>query len=140
VGLIAREIESRGIPTLCMSSAYSITEAVRPPRAVFLDFPLGHTAGRPEAAEEQREIMAMTLSQFAAATEPGSIVRLPFDWSERDDWKDAVMQVSGSGDAATTEDFRIDRFEVPQYQFEKDAQLADPVCPSCVFLSELEPR
>jgi len=32
VGLIAREVEQAGIPTLCLSSAWDITFAVRPPR------------------------------------------------------------------------------------------------------------
>ena len=38
VGLIARNAEAAGIPTLSMGSALDIMQAVNPPRAAFLDF------------------------------------------------------------------------------------------------------
>ena len=84
VGLIAREVEAAGIPTLCMTSAYDITQAVNPPRAVFLNYPLGHQTGKPDDRENQRAIIGVALSAFETISRPGTIVELPYVWDEND--------------------------------------------------------
>ena len=137
MGLIAREIEGRGIPTICMSSAYSITAAVRPPRAVYLDFPLGHTAGKAHDAALQRRILRDTLEALVTIDTPGTIRRLPYRWADDDAWKDAVMRPAHGG---SSEDDRIERHPDPQYQCEEDRVAAQNAyerdgCPSCVFLN-----
>jgi len=43
VGLIARALEEKGIPTVSLSSAYDLTTLVKPPRTFFVNYPLGHT-------------------------------------------------------------------------------------------------
>ena len=78
-------MEARGIPTISMSAARSITSAVNPPRAVFLDFPLGHTAGRANDKAGQRKIMIDTLSALDSIQAPGTIRDLPYRWQETDD-------------------------------------------------------
>ena len=135
MGLIARQIEALGIPTLCLSSAYSITRAVRPPRASFVDFPLGHTSGRPHALDEQIAMMTEALKGFEDITQSGDIKTLPYEWLADHSWKDAVMQPAARGDAGAGSDFRLPRFDTPQYQFEADAEVADEGCPTCVFLT-----
>ena len=45
------------MPTLSMTSAWSITAAVWPPRAAFVDHPLGHTTGRAGDPAGQRAIV-----------------------------------------------------------------------------------
>jgi hypothetical protein len=126
VGLIARQIETAGIPTLCMGSALDILKAGKPPRAAFLDFPLGHTTGKPHEPELQREILIQALDAFNTMTEPGSIKILPFRWSEKDEWKKTAMM---EGDS------RIARYETPQYQTEEDRMRAEAnqaaACPVC---------
>ena len=42
IALLARVIEREGIPTVTVTGACDITERVRPPRAGFLNFPLGY--------------------------------------------------------------------------------------------------
>ncbi len=126
MGLIARCIEAAGIPTLCMASAIDIIKSVNPPRAAFLDFPLGHTTGKPHEPALQRAIMLQALDAFGAMTEPGSIKTLPFRWSDADEWKKTAMM---EGDARTS------RLDTPQYQTEEDrlraeAQNSD-ACPVC---------
>lgn len=116
-----------------MSSAHSITASVNPPRAAFLDFPLGHTAGRPNELGEQTEIMRAALGVFAHSAQ-GEITSLPFEWSKDHSWKEAVMAGTDSADGA--EDDRVERFSDPQYQTAEDERLADPECPSCVWLGE----
>jgi len=126
VGLIARQAEAAGISTLCMTSALDITRAGEPPRAAFLDYPLGHTTGKPHQPELQREILVQALEGFTSLTTPGSIKMLPFRWSEADDWKRTAMM---DGDSRTP------RSDTPQYQNEDDRRRAEEsspeACPVC---------
>ena len=127
-------MEAKGIATVSMSSARSITAAVNPPRAVFLDFPLGHTAGRAFDRAEQRRIMIDTLSALDGSVVPGRIRDLPYRWAEDDGWKDSVMRADTSGRHS---DDRTARDDSPQYQCEADrlAAEAQPDCPGCHFPS-----
>jgi hypothetical protein len=84
VGLIAREVEAAGIPTLCMTSARDITHAVNPPRAVFLNYPLGHQTGKPDDRENQRAIIGDALGAFETISKPSTIVELPYVWDPND--------------------------------------------------------
>ena len=124
MGLIAREIEGCGIPTLCLSSAESITRSVNPPRAVFTDFPLGHTAGKAGDPRLQDQILEAALGAFETMQTPGSLLRLPFRWADNDDWKDGVMQPRTS-DEGEHRDERSERAAEPQYQCEADRRAAE---------------
>jgi len=59
-----------------MSVGRDITEAVCPPRAVFVDYPMGNEIGRPGRVGEQRAIVRAAFAAFAQIAEPGSIVDL----------------------------------------------------------------
>ncbi|MEM7286696.1 MAG: hypothetical protein AAF480_10130 [Actinomycetota bacterium] len=124
MGLIARQLEAAGIPTVSLTSARDITAAANPPRAVFLDYPLGHTSGRVGEPELNRRIVTAALEALAL-DEPGVIVDLPHVWADTDDWKDGVMQVRTSSSGETsTEDDRVARHDTPQYQTDDDAAAA----------------
>jgi hypothetical protein len=84
VGLTAREIEKAGIPTLCMSSAWDITFAVRPPRAVFLNFPLNHETGKANDPDLQRRILLDAFRAFETLWAPGQMLCLPYVWDPDD--------------------------------------------------------
>jgi hypothetical protein len=72
-----------------MTSALDITRAVKPPRAVFVNFPLGHQTGKPNQPELQRRIVLHALAAFESITQPGAIVELPYVWDEHDrSWED----------------------------------------------------
>ncbi len=126
MGLVARHVEAAGIPTLCMTSALDITRSVNPPRAAFLDFPLGHTTGAPHDPALQRSVMADALSSFSAMTAPGSVRMLPHRWPGGEAWK-ATAFAGG--------DERRPRHDTPQYQSDEDRRLAEaggaPACPVC---------
>ena len=132
MGLIAREVERRGIPTVSCSSAWSITRAAFAPRAVYVDFPLGRTAGKAGDAAMQRDIMRAALATLRDAKRPGEIVELPYRWADTDNWKDGVMRPRPGGGSGH-EDDRMPRLATPQYQTEEDAALADPHCVTCIF-------
>lgn len=114
------------------SSAFSITRAAFAPRAVYLDFPLGRTAGKAGDVAMQRVVMRAALATVRNARQPGGIVELPYRWAETDDWKDGVMRPKPGG-ASDHADDRSARHPTPQYQTEEDAALADPDCATCVF-------
>ena len=134
MGLIARHLEASGLPTLCFSAAYSITQAVNPPRSVFLDFPLGQTCGRPDNDVERLTIMRAAL-RLVEKLGPSEIATLPFNYGESDDWKDSVMRPKAKATGEEeVDDFRTERFETPQYQVPADELAADPHCPTCIFV------
>lgn len=126
MGLVARHAEAAGIPTLCMTSARDITRAVNPPRAAFLDFPLGHTTGKPHEPDLQRRILVEALSSFETMKAPGSMKELPFRWSEDETWKSKAFAEG---------DDRTPRHDTPQYQSEEDRRRAEEggstSCPVC---------
>jgi D-proline reductase (dithiol) PrdB len=113
VSLVARHLEANGIATMCMASALDIIQAGRPPRAAFVDYPLGHTAGKPFDPDDQLAVIRQGLIAFDTMRVPGQIHRLPNRWSADDAWK----QQAG---AATGEDTRRPRDETPQFQTEAD--------------------
>jgi hypothetical protein len=53
---------------------------VKPPRSVFLNFPLGHQCGRPHDVRLQTRILKDAINVLATATTPGDIVDLPYEW------------------------------------------------------------
>jgi hypothetical protein len=125
-----------------MTSALSITNAVNPPRAAFLDFPLGYTTGKPRDVDGQRAILRAALAGFETIHEPGGLVTLPFVWAEDDSWKDTVMRQPATDCVAGTvaiRDERAARVDTPQYQCERDRELAERAqreggCPTCVWV------
>ena len=115
--LIARYLEERGIPTLVMGTALDIIEFGAPPRAVFMDFPLGHGGGPAFAPDQQLAIAREAFGAFDSITEPGWIVRMAQTWPEGDAWKSAAEDQSA-------DDVRSPRDLTPRYQLEADRQMA----------------
>ena len=109
-------MEASGIPTLCLGTALDILKSVNPPRAAFLDYPLGHTTGKLNDSRIQREILVETMKAFGDITTPGDVKMLPFKWAEDDTWKDTAVKKG---------DDRQARNETPQYQYEEDRILAE---------------
>jgi hypothetical protein len=98
-----------------MTSALDITQAVNPPRAAFLDYPLGQTAGKVGEPQLQRAIMIEALQAFVTLKQPGSVKMLPFKWSDSEDWKSTTFST----------DSRLPRVDTPQYQYDEDRVLAE---------------
>ena len=71
-----------------MTSALDITRSVKPPRAVFVNFPLGHQTGRPDDPASQRAIVRDAMRAFETIDKPGTIVELPYVWDANDrEWE-----------------------------------------------------
>jgi hypothetical protein len=90
VSLVARYLEANRIPTIVLSSARDITASAFPPRAVFVNYPLGNTSGRPFDPENQTQIVREALRVLEEAREPGQIVDTPHRWSDDESWIDRV--------------------------------------------------
>ncbi len=76
MGLVARVIESLGIPTVLVSTGRDLTELVRPPRSLFVNYPMGNPFGPPNQPGTQKRILSTALALAGEITEPGSIVDL----------------------------------------------------------------
>jgi hypothetical protein len=61
VGLVAAELERRGVVTAMISMLPEITRKIRPPRALEVPYPLGFPLGRPNEAPLQRRILGELL-------------------------------------------------------------------------------
>ena len=114
MSLIARALEATGLPTVVLGSALDILESGRLPRACFLDYPLGHSAGKPFDRADQERVVRAALANLESATVPGAIVHLPAAWEADPDWQAAGLGGTEDGDQ------RQPRDETPRYQSEAD--------------------
>ena len=117
MGLIARELESAGIATVSLTSAWTITASAKPPRALYTDFPLGNTSGPPNRPDVQVEIVRQALAMVESTSTPGTIV--PFVAAEQNlfpsGWKEEARELV---------DHRTAREPTPQYQSDEDREAA----------------
>jgi len=70
VGLIQRAIEYTGITTVSLSLLREITEKIRPPRALFVPFPLGYPLGDANNAELQTRLIRAALALLSRTDIP----------------------------------------------------------------------
>ena len=70
VGLIQRAIEYAGITTVSLSLLREITEKIRPPRALFVPFPLGYPLGEPDDPPLQLRVMRVAFALLARNDAP----------------------------------------------------------------------
>lgn len=80
MGLIAREVERVGIPTVSISITKDLTAAVGVPRAIFVKWPLGHPLGEPGQAAQQRTLIFDALLLLHTAQQPGIIAEPGYRW------------------------------------------------------------
>lgn len=80
MGLIAREIERAGIPTVALSVVREASQRSPAPRNVFVPFRLGQVFGEPGAVAQQRAVLVDTLAAFGRVRNPGGILDLPYRW------------------------------------------------------------
>jgi hypothetical protein len=78
-----------------MTSAIDITQSVKPPRAVFVNFPLGHQTGPPDQPELQRRIVTDAMRAFETIAKPATIVELPYVWDANDRTWEAIDYTRG---------------------------------------------
>ena len=72
LGLVAREIERRGIPTMVISVDRTITDRVRPPRTAYYDGELGMVVGKPNWKEYQMRVLDESIRWIETFDQPGA--------------------------------------------------------------------
>ncbi|MBU3625170.1 glycine reductase [Polynucleobacter sp. JS-Safj-400b-B2] len=85
--LLARYLESAGIPTVVMGAAKDIVEHCGVPRFLFSDFPLGNAAARPNDTISQDINFDLALRILESAPAPRTTVQSPLQWSLDPSWK-----------------------------------------------------
>ena len=80
MGLVAREIENRGVATIALSIVREITEKLPPPRALFLRFPFGHALGERGAVDQHFAVLRLAFELLFAADRPGTIRDAGLKW------------------------------------------------------------
>ena len=114
--LIARHFESLGLPTLILGSALDILKSGQPPRAKFLNYPLGFESGRFRDKPDQLAVVADALTGFDSFSSPG-IEFLDQQW--QDGWDLVNDRERGQLDQ------RSPRTTEPQYQTDQDRIAAE---------------
>ena len=116
VCLIARHFEADGLPTLIVGSALDILQSGQPPRAKFVNYPLGFESGRFRDKSDQVAVIRQALLGFDRMNEPG-IEPLDLEWL--DGWDMINERERGKLDQ------RSPRTTEPQYQTEADRLAAE---------------
>ena len=61
-----------------------MAEKIRPPRVANVRFPFGRPLGEPNNPDQHRVIIEDALHILETATDPGSVVELPYRWRRED--------------------------------------------------------
>jgi len=77
---VARVVEEAGIPTVVVSTGRDLSAQVRPPRTVFVNFPMGNPFGKPFDKVRQRTILLDALRALQSIKRGGDMIDLPYKW------------------------------------------------------------
>ncbi len=102
---------------MCLGSALDIFAAGRAPRLTFVDYPLGHSTGKPFDPSDQLGIVRAALEGLASMTRPETIHSLPNQWDTVGQWRLNAMR-------ADRGDTRQPRDQTPQFQHAADREAA----------------
>ena len=85
--LLARHLESNGIPTVVMGAAKDIVEYCGVPRFLFSDFPLGNAVAKPDDPSSRAFNFELALKLLEGAPAACTTVQSPLIWSADPSWK-----------------------------------------------------
>lgn len=83
MGLVCRVLEEQGIATVYVATGRDLTALVRPPRALFVNHPMGNNFGRAEDVDTQTDILRAALAMVDSVTEGGALIDYPTTWDEQ---------------------------------------------------------
>jgi D-proline reductase (dithiol) PrdB len=75
-------VEQAGIATVVVSTGRDLSAQVRPPRTVFVNFPMGNPFGKPFDRAMQRNILLDALHALESVRTGGEIIDLAYEWGE----------------------------------------------------------
>ncbi len=106
--MLQRVLEAAGLATVSVSQVREHTQKIRPPRAVFVPFPLGMPLGAPDDAEQQHRVLATALETFRTPSGPVLVDVPDSEWEEPA--AGAAIQASSVDVAATVLDVATEAF------------------------------
>ena len=75
MGLVAAELERRGIATVAIQLLREVAEKVRPPRALCVPFPHGYPLDKPDEPQRQQAVIEAALKMLKdQSLDPPAIV------------------------------------------------------------------
>ena len=80
MGLVCRVVEEAGIATVCFSTGRDLTAQVKPPRSLFVNFPMGNNFGKPQDIAARKRIMRRGLSLIDEVAVGGALIDWPEPW------------------------------------------------------------
>ena len=78
--IVSRELEAAGLSTVTLSTVRELTEQIRAPRPLFINFPFGRTLGPAHAVALQRSIMDDVVAALRERDRAGRMRSLPYVW------------------------------------------------------------
>jgi hypothetical protein len=79
VGLVAAELERRGISTVCLILLREIAAKVRPPRALWVPFPHGYPLAKPGSPDAQRAVIEAAFRLLEESPGPPPVLH---EWAD----------------------------------------------------------
>jgi len=73
-------LEESGISTVCIMMRREVAQNVKPPRTLFVHFPLGAPLGPANDKNTHRTVIRQALEVLETAQQPGAIVDSPLLW------------------------------------------------------------
>lgn len=80
VPVLARTLEASGFSTILVTMMPYWAEKIGTPRTLAVEFPFGHTLGRPNDAFQQMRVIREALKVLETAGTPGTIVHSAETW------------------------------------------------------------
>ena len=72
LGIVARELEQKGVPTIMLAVDRAITDKVRPPRTAYYKGEFGAVVGKPNHKQYQLRVLDETLRWIETFDQPGA--------------------------------------------------------------------
>ena len=72
LGIVARELEQKGVPTIMLAVDRGITDKVRPPRTAYYAGEFGAVVGKPNWKQYQLRVLDETLRWIETFDQPGA--------------------------------------------------------------------
>ncbi|HJP50756.1 MAG: hypothetical protein QGH99_11815 [Pseudomonadales bacterium] len=80
MGLVCRSVEEAGIATTYIATGRDLTIQVKPPRSLFLNFPMGNNFGEPSNQGQQTAILRRALEMVEEVELGGTLEDWPESW------------------------------------------------------------
>lgn len=77
---MARVVEEAGIATVLVSTGRDLSAQVKPPRTVFINFPMGNSFGKPFDVIQQKAILRDALRALESVKAGGELIDLEYEW------------------------------------------------------------